>query len=181
MKNGRYRPHDDFFEIVAGRQTEILDALGIEWNRARPNQHIRCPYPGHEDKKPSWRWDPASGKAFCTCGTADITGVVMKMRGVDWKAARDYCREVLGAGPFQPQRRQPNDLALRSAVEPEPKQAKPEPAILQLLTNSGRRRHYSLNPQGMRSSIGATIFQPMTWGASIFIAVARFRSSSSNA
>ena len=71
----------------------------------------------------------ASGKAFCTCGTADITGVVMKMRGVDWKAARDYCREVLGAGPFQPQRRQPNDLALRSAVEPEPKQAKPEPAI----------------------------------------------------
>ena len=42
-------------EAVAGRETEILDKLGIRWRDGRP--HIRCPYLGHLDKHASWRWD----------------------------------------------------------------------------------------------------------------------------
>jgi 5S rRNA maturation endonuclease (ribonuclease M5) len=92
---------DDIYEIVAGRQIEILSALGIQWNPARPKQHIRCPYPGHRDDHPSWRWDHDKGMAHCTCGHTNIFGVVERVRGGDWRAARDYCREVLHAAPWQ--------------------------------------------------------------------------------
>jgi 5S rRNA maturation endonuclease (ribonuclease M5) len=100
-----YHPHrktDDIYHIVAGRQREILAALGIKWNPAHPRQHIRCPYPGHTDTHPSWRWDHDKGMAHCTCCHTNILGVVERVRGCDWRAARDFCRKALHADPWQP-------------------------------------------------------------------------------
>ena len=100
-----YRSHrrsDDIHQIVAGRQLEILAALGINWSQDRPKQHIRCPYPGHADANPSWRWDHDKGMAHCTCCHTNIFGVIERVRGCDWREARDYCREVLGAAAFKP-------------------------------------------------------------------------------
>jgi AAA domain/Toprim domain len=97
------RPYrNDIYEIVAGRQFEILRALGIEWNPRRSMQHIRCPLPGHADEHPSWRWDDSKGRYFCTCGGGDIFGVTMKMRGLQWREAADWIREALG----EPRRRE---------------------------------------------------------------------------
>ena len=52
-------------QAIAGRETDVLDALGIDWRAGRP--HITCPYPGHHDGHPSWRWDARKGRASCTC------------------------------------------------------------------------------------------------------------------
>jgi len=65
----------DIRAAVRGRETDLLDALNIDWRRAKP--HIRCPYQDHDDNNPSWRWDERKRKAFCTCGAAarrDRTG-----------------------------------------------------------------------------------------------------------
>jgi hypothetical protein len=43
-------------EAARGRESDILDALGIDWRAGRP--HIQCSYPGHDDRNASWRWDP---------------------------------------------------------------------------------------------------------------------------
>jgi hypothetical protein len=88
----------DIYQLVAGRQGEILAALGIKLNGRR---HIRCPFPGHADQHPSWRWDAGKGRYFCTCGSGDIIGAVMKARDLDWRGAADYCRDVLGEPPFR--------------------------------------------------------------------------------
>ena len=61
---GRYVPLAAIRQAVAGRQGEVLDRLGIDW---RGGGHIRCPYPDHDDKHPSWRWDERARKAYCTC------------------------------------------------------------------------------------------------------------------
>jgi hypothetical protein len=118
------RPKNDIYEIVAGRQLEILVALAISWNPARPNQHIRCPYPEHRDADPSWRWDHAKGMAHCSCGHTNILGVVQKVLGCDWRAARDYCRQVVHAEPWQS--RQNSKPHLHVVKQPDP------PAVVSL-------------------------------------------------
>jgi hypothetical protein len=71
-------------DAVAGRETEVLSAMGIQWNGQ--SGHIRCPYPDHKDEHPSWRWNPAKRKAHCTCTpSASIFDVVVKVRGVDFE------------------------------------------------------------------------------------------------
>src|SRR5262245_43562515 len=105
IEMAHYRSHrssDDIHQIVAGRQLDILAALGINWSQDRPRQHIHCPYPGHTDANPSWRWDHDRGMAHCTCCHTNILGVVERVRGCDWREARDYCREVLGTAAFKP-------------------------------------------------------------------------------
>lgn len=79
---------------VKGRETEVLDALGVPWREARP--HIACPYPQHADSDPSWRWDGKPAKARCTCGTGSIFDVIMKIEGVDFAAAKLRAAEILG-------------------------------------------------------------------------------------
>jgi AAA domain/Toprim domain len=93
----------DVYELVAGRQLEILRSLGIEWNLQR-SRHVHCPYPDHTDANPSWRWDHDRGMAHCTCGHTDIFGVVMRVKNLGtgreaWQAAADYCRTALGETP----------------------------------------------------------------------------------
>jgi DNA primase len=97
----------DIYELVAGRQLEILRALGIQWNPSRSRQHIQCPFPDHADQHPSWRWDDGKGRYFCTCGSGDVLGATMKMRGLQWREAADYVREALGE-TAHPARRSPD-------------------------------------------------------------------------
>src|SRR4051812_14158808 len=73
-------------EAVRGRETEILDKLGIAWRSSQT--HVTCPYPGHADHHPSWRWDAAEAKAHCSCdGSASVFDVIMKMLSVGFSEA----------------------------------------------------------------------------------------------
>ena len=82
-------------EAVKGRETEILDRLGIAWNSR--DSHIHCPYPNHPDRNPSWRWDETDAKARCSCdGSASIFDVIIKMRGVDFPQACVIAAELIG-------------------------------------------------------------------------------------
>ena len=82
---------------VKGRESDILDALGIAWRNSRP--HISCPYPDHDDHDPSWRFDTRTRRALCTCITDrksdGIFDVVIKMKAVDFDAAKIYVAETL--------------------------------------------------------------------------------------
>jgi hypothetical protein len=80
--------------IINGRQLQVLAALGIHWRQS--SKHIRCPFPDHDDHNPSWRWDDASGKWFCTCGNGDVLDAVQRMRGVAFKAAVAFVEQVVG-------------------------------------------------------------------------------------
>ena len=85
----------DMKAAVTGRETEILTSLGIDWRKGRP--HIRCPYPQHEDRNPSWRWDEQRARAHCSCANGDtIFNVVMKIEGIDFNAAKLRIAELLG-------------------------------------------------------------------------------------
>ena len=48
---GRFVGTKPIRDAARGRETDILDALGIPWRNGRP--HIHCPYPDHPDKNPS--------------------------------------------------------------------------------------------------------------------------------
>src|SRR5262249_40665994 len=90
----RFVPTNAIKQAVAGREEEVLDALGVDWRRGRP--HIHCPYRGHPDRNPSWRWDARARKAFCSCNTADsIFDVVMKVEGIAFEAAKIRVAELL--------------------------------------------------------------------------------------
>jgi hypothetical protein len=82
-------------QAARGRETEVLDALGIDWRKGKP--HLQCPYPDHTDRNPSWRWDDLRNRALCTCiDKADsIFDVVMKVRAVDFEGAKVSVAEFL--------------------------------------------------------------------------------------
>jgi hypothetical protein len=95
--DGRYVATKAICKGVRSRETEVLDALGILWRQGRP--HIQCPYRSHTDNNPSWRFDPRTGRAFCTCITDrksdGIFDVVMKMKAADFDAAKIIIAELL--------------------------------------------------------------------------------------
>lgn len=67
---------------IAGRETDILDVLGIAWRKAcgaTGSVKMRCPFPDHEDRDPSWRWDTSKKKWHCTCGNGSAFDAVMRM------------------------------------------------------------------------------------------------------
>jgi hypothetical protein len=89
-----YVPTKGIKNAVAGRETEILRQLGIQWDGR--SEHIRCPYRDHDDEHPSWRWDAASGRAHCTCiASASIFDVVCKVEGIDFEAAKMRVAEII--------------------------------------------------------------------------------------
>jgi hypothetical protein len=96
--SARFVPTAASRAAVKGREPEVLDALGVDWRRGRP--HINCPYPEHTDNDPSWRWDAKRDRAFCSCieaGKSDsIFDVVMKVRRLDFEAAKLHIAELLG-------------------------------------------------------------------------------------
>jgi Domain of unknown function (DUF927)/Toprim domain/CHC2 zinc finger len=91
----RYVDTNHIKPAVKGREIEILDKLGIQWRGRR--LHIRCPYREHDDKHPSWRWDRQKQRAYCTCTkSGSIFDVVMKVKGIDFPAAKIWIAEALG-------------------------------------------------------------------------------------
>ena len=87
---------DRLKSAIAGREGEILFALGID-GRATGG-HIRCPYPDHEDRNPSWRWDNDNRRAHCTCiqGGDDVFDVIRKVRGCSFAEALSFAAERVG-------------------------------------------------------------------------------------
>jgi DNA primase len=99
----RYVPTKAIRDAVAGREAEVLSALGIQWNRK--SGHIRCPYPDHKDEHPSWRWNRDKGRAHCTCTrSASIFDVVAKVKGVDFEGAKIAVAEMVGRSDLIRQR-----------------------------------------------------------------------------
>ncbi|RYC31393.1 DUF927 domain-containing protein [Lichenibacterium minor] len=90
----------DIKAAVQGRETDVLDALNIDWRRCTKSSHIACPYPDHQSNGDNWRWDARKAKAFCSClsdGHADsILDVVMKCDGVDIEGAKIRAAEAIG-------------------------------------------------------------------------------------
>jgi hypothetical protein len=89
----------DIKGALQGRETDVLDALSIDWRRCTKSNHIRCPYPSHGGDD-DWRWDGGKKKAFCTClteGHADsILDVLMKCEGVELDDAKVRAAEMIG-------------------------------------------------------------------------------------
>jgi hypothetical protein len=79
---------------ISGCELDVLTALGIQCCGSR---HIHCPYPFHEDKHPSWRWDVEKNCAYCTCTRCDsIFDVICKIKGIDFEAAKIVAAEIIG-------------------------------------------------------------------------------------
>jgi hypothetical protein len=91
MSYDLYTPTRKIQEAVKGRETDVLDALGIDWSKGTP--HIVCPYPSHGGEG-DWRWDAKTSRARCTCTKGDsVFDVMMKVAGLDFEAAQDArCR-----------------------------------------------------------------------------------------
>ena len=80
---------------VVGREVELLARLGVNW--PQPGQHhIRCPFPDHEDRHPSWRWAAERHAWFCTCGGGDLISAVMRMQACSFKDAVRWVERELG-------------------------------------------------------------------------------------
>jgi hypothetical protein len=92
----RYVTTSGIRAAARGRETIILDGLGIDWKQPTTKPHIHCPYREHADDNPSWRWDGRRRKAFCTCAKADsIFDVLMKVEGLDFDRAKIRAAELL--------------------------------------------------------------------------------------
>ena len=91
----------DAHEMVRGRETAILDAIGVtEWRKTTGSNHARCPFPDHDDKNPSWRWDKSINKWTCTCVNGvwrDVYDAVERMKGLGKREAFFLVRELVEA------------------------------------------------------------------------------------
>jgi hypothetical protein len=91
-------------DAVEGREPEILNALAVQWGGG--STHIHCPYQDHPDNHPSWRWDTAKKRAYCTCTRSDsIFDVICKIKGLDFEAAKIAAAEIIGRPDLICQRR----------------------------------------------------------------------------
>ncbi|ADP70325.1 protein of unknown function DUF927 [Rhodomicrobium vannielii ATCC 17100] len=115
---------------LAGRELDILRWIGIAWPPARRQTHIHCPFPGHDDKNPSWRWDTRKKAWFCSqCGGGDILHAVERMKGLSFQKALDLIEtELLGRAYEAPKperktrrisQQQPAERALQNRAEAE--------------------------------------------------------------
>jgi hypothetical protein len=113
-----YVPTRDIRPAVAGREGEVLAALGIDLPAG--GGHRRCPFGGHDDRNPSWRWDTGRARAHCTClngHTASILDVIMKVREVGFAEAKVECAQILGRTDLIRQGPQAESMqALRNAL-----------------------------------------------------------------
>ena len=97
-------------EVEKTHAESILAAIGAKPQVGK--RHQRCPFPDHEDSNPSFRYDPDSGRVFCTClekQGASLTDALMKARGLaDFIAAVREIEAITGEqifddGPTQKQ------------------------------------------------------------------------------
>jgi hypothetical protein len=86
----------DIKAAVQGHEMTVLGALRIAYGVTLNGRHIRCPYPTHDDRNPSWRWNERDAKAHCTCDPShDIFDVVQKMEGCDFEEAKLYIARAI--------------------------------------------------------------------------------------
>lgn len=85
----------DIKDALRGKEVAVLNALGIGWSQSK-RDHIKCPFPNHDDRNPSWRWDDTNAKYFCTCSQGSIIDAVIAMRGGDFAEASKWCRDQVG-------------------------------------------------------------------------------------
>jgi DNA-binding Lrp family transcriptional regulator len=102
-ESDRYVTTAQIRAAFSGRETELLDALGIPWRNGQ--SHVACPYRDHHDDHPSWRWDGCKRRAFCTCGARDVLGVLMGVEGIEFAAAKIRAAELLGRSDLIRERR----------------------------------------------------------------------------
>lgn len=97
-------PHfgKNIHEEIAGREGEILAALGIQPDPR--GRHRRCPFPAHDDRNPSWRWDHLKARFYCSCSSGSAIDAAALMLGLDDRGAIRWVREILGgkAEPVTP-------------------------------------------------------------------------------
>lgn len=91
----RFVATEDIRTAIKKRETEILDGLHIDWKQPMAKPHINCPHRNHTDNNPSWRWDSRKQKAFCTCGSYDIFGVLIGVEGISFEKAKIRAAEIL--------------------------------------------------------------------------------------
>jgi hypothetical protein len=97
----QYVPYKAIRDAVMGREVEVLQAVGIDWQGGR--DHITCPYPGHGGAD-DWRWDDKKSRAFCTCigrqqgerKSHSIFDVVRVKEDCDFDAAKIRIVEIIG-------------------------------------------------------------------------------------
>ena len=96
MTSDRYVSTAAIREAAKGHESEVLEALGIDWASGAP--HVSCPYPDHSDEDPSWRWNERRARAYCTCidGSHSIFDVIMCVEGVEFDQAKLRITEILG-------------------------------------------------------------------------------------
>jgi hypothetical protein len=88
-------PWQDIKQAVKGRETDILDRLGIPWRNGRP--HINCPFHDHPDSNPSYRWDVDKARFFCSFSSGSIFDVVSKIEGLrDFDDVKLRAAELIG-------------------------------------------------------------------------------------
>ena len=86
---------DAWRDLIVGHELELLGRLGVDWP-LNGRRHIRCPFPDHEDRHPSWRWDAERAAWFCTCGGGDLISAVMRMRNCGFREAVRWVEHELG-------------------------------------------------------------------------------------
>lgn len=123
---------------VKGHETDLLDALNIDWRRSE--RHIPCPHKDHDDNNPSWRWDERKGKAFCTCGVRDVLGVLMAVEGIELDAAKIRAAELLKRPDLMKERHAWKPKGRRSGISPEQRRNDATPAGCRLAEYAEAKR-----------------------------------------
>lgn len=82
-----------FRNEIAGREATVLEAWGVS---PPVRGHMRCPFPDHEDRRPSWRFDFRQGRYHCSCGSGDLVDIARRMLGCDEREAIASIRRTLG-------------------------------------------------------------------------------------
>jgi hypothetical protein len=89
----RYVRWRDLKPAIQGRESEIVDALGIIW-RTRAT-HARCPLGDHADNNPSFRWDEKDSRYYCSCGSGSALDLITKVEKIDFEQAKIRAAELL--------------------------------------------------------------------------------------
>lgn len=87
-----------------GRWRGILSALGLT-SKQLSKKNVECPICQHGPKSDRFRWDDKDGRGtwICAaCGAGDGFGLVMKMKGVDFKGALEIVAPLAGHATFEP-------------------------------------------------------------------------------
>jgi hypothetical protein len=118
---------------IRGREEEIYSCF-----TPRSRTHVRCPFPDHDDRNPSFRSDSRTGRWFCTCGTGDVLDFVQRI-GVarSPSVAAAYVREQLGLPAIDFSR---NGSHRRHSPKPSPLQPKTD-IVVSPQTDADRKRH----------------------------------------